>query len=104
MEFAKDLQDLHPLSKLKGIHANVESRSQLPNLEATTVDFSDDLVMAIDELLNPNEDGAGFTATQSWRDSQTRVYAAGEIIRKLDNFEQPDLVSESLSTLNSHIR
>ena len=60
--------------------------------------------MAIDELLNPNEDGAGLTAIQSWRDSQTRVYAAGEIIRKLDNFEQPDLVSESLSTLNSHIR
>ena len=52
-EFAEDLIQLHPLSKLKGINENESSRFRLPNLETMTEQFSDELVVVIDELLNP---------------------------------------------------
>ena len=55
-EFTDDLLKLHPLSKLSGTNENEQSRLSLPNLLETTDDYSDDLVMAIDELLNPPED------------------------------------------------
>ena len=55
-EFDKDLELLHPLSKLKGIGANRESRSRLPNLLRTTEAYAEDLVMATEEILEPDDD------------------------------------------------
>lgn len=76
-EFAQDLHDLLPVSKLQGINANRESRSRLPNLVETTVDYSDDLVMAIDELLNPP---AEISESPSWINSRMRIIAVLKII------------------------
>ena len=55
-EFQKDINQLHPLAKLKGIRANKESRSRLPEIESTTEAFAEDLKFAIDEILSPSED------------------------------------------------
>ena len=98
-EFALDLKNLHPLSKLKGINTNKESRSQLPNLDETTVDYADDLVMAVDELLNPPGD---IYSSESWLRSRLRICAVAEIIKRLNELEQPDLVSICLSSLKAH--
>jgi len=53
-EFAKDLKELAPLSKLQGLNPSEESRTKLPNLSDATVDQTDDLVAAVDELLCPD--------------------------------------------------
>ena len=66
IEFDKDLERLHPLSKLKGIGANKESRSRLPNLEKTTEAYAEDLVMAIEEILEPIDE---VIINPSWRKS-----------------------------------
>ena len=57
-EFQKDIEQLHPLAKLKGIRGNKESRSRLPDLEGTTEAFVEDLQYAIDEILSPSEEVA----------------------------------------------
>ena len=54
IEFDKDIERIHPLSKLKGIGANKESRSKLPNLDKYTEDYAEDLIMAIEEILEPD--------------------------------------------------
>ena len=95
-EFSDDLRRLHPLSKLKGINENEYSRSKLSNLKDTTEDYSDDLVMAIDELLNPSID---IQQCDSWQFSRLRICAATEIILRLHELGQPDLVAVSLNSL-----
>ena len=54
--FAKELRDLCPLSKLDGINPTRGSRSRLPNLHKTSLDYSDDLEYAVEELLCPGEE------------------------------------------------
>lgn len=78
--FAKELALLHPLSKLKGLNTNPESRSRLPNLEATTEDYADDLFMSVEELLSP---GSDYCQTESWLNSRTRICAVIEIMKRL---------------------
>lgn len=46
-EFAHDIEFLHPLSKLRGINANIWSRSKLPNLKNTTSEFTEDLQYSV---------------------------------------------------------
>lgn len=84
-EFAKDLQTLHPLSKLQGIGANRESRSKLPNLDKTTANYADDLIMAVTELLNP---GDGTEDKKSWQLSRLTVCATLKIVRRLRDLGQ----------------
>lgn len=50
------MERLHPLSKLKGIGANKESRSRLPNLAETTDAYAEDLLYAIEEILEPKQE------------------------------------------------
>ena len=75
--FAQDLQDLCPLSKLNGVNPNKYSRSRLPNLEKMTLDYSDDLAFAVDELFNPVEKEV--KASHSWQVSRLRVFAVDRI-------------------------
>jgi len=79
-QFSNDLLSIHPLSKLKGINTNEWSRSKMPDLSETTEDYADDLVMAIDELLNPAED---IQNCVSWQLSRQRVCASALIIKRI---------------------
>ena len=97
--FASDLHHLHPLSKLRGINAHRETKLGLPYLEKTTVDYADDLVMSVDELLNPVGD---YCTTESWLNSRTRICATIEIISRLGELGQPDLIIQCQDSLNAH--
>ena len=97
--FASDLHHLHPISKLRGINAHRETLSVLPDLEKITVDYADDLVMTVDELLNPVGD---YCTTESWLNSRTRICATIEIIRRLGELGQPDLIIQCQDSLNAH--
>ena len=71
-EFDKDIERLHPLSKLKGIGANKDSRSKLPNLANTTDEFAEDLLYAIEEIFEPSQEVQN---CDSWCNSRLRVLA-----------------------------
>ena len=62
-EFADDLLNLHPLSKLRGINTNEHSNQKYPNLLDVTEHYADELVVCIDEILNPAQD---IQACDSW--------------------------------------
>ena len=57
------MEDLHPLRKLHGVNVNKESRARLPNLLKTTADYADDLLMAVDELFEPDE---ALASNEAW--------------------------------------
>ena len=97
--FASALLQLHPLTKFKGLNVNKESKSRLPNPQKTTVDYADDLVMSVDELLNPEGD---YCTTESWLKSRTRICATIEIIKRLGELGQPDLIIQCQDSLNAH--
>ena len=80
VEFDKDIERLHPLSKLKGIGANKESRSKLPNLDKTTEDYAEDLIMAIEEILEPDK---AVKQSISWCKSHLRYLAVARMILHL---------------------
>ena len=80
LEFDKDIERLHPLSKLKGIGVNKESSSKLPNLDMTTEDYAEDLIMAIKEILEPGEDVKNCS---SWCKSHLRILAVSQMILHL---------------------
>ena len=52
-EFARELRELSPISKLEGIGANKWSRIRLPDLTKMTLEYCYDLEFAVDELLEP---------------------------------------------------
>ena len=89
---------LHPLTKLKG--GVDQDCSSLPNLAATTIDYSDDLVLAVDDLLHPEE--IELKNTPAWQSSRLRICAVALIIERLHELETPDLVSVSLGSLQAH--
>ena len=85
--FAEDLRRLEPLANHR------------KNLLETTADFSDDLVMQVDELLNPTEE---LQSDNQWKQSRYRFCAVIEIIKRLNNLGQPDLISVCLSQLDNY--
>ena len=89
------------MNKLKAnAKTSREARSRLPNLLTATVDVSDDLVMAIDELLNPTEQ---LKKSKSWRASRLCFLLCVKIIQRLSELQQPDMVSDSLASLQSYL-
>jgi hypothetical protein len=56
--------------------------------------------MAVDELLSPPDE---ILSSESWLRSRMRICAVGEIIKRLDQLEQPGLVSEVLNSLKSYL-
>ena len=56
----------------------------MPNLLKTTEDVAEDLIMAIEEILEPDEEEV--RVTKSWRKSNLQIYAASEMIEKLKEF------------------
>ena len=79
LQFDKDIERLHPLSKLKGIGANKESRSRLPNLAKTTDAYAEDLLYAIEEIFEPIQE---VQETKSWQNSRLRVLAVTQMIER----------------------
>lgn len=53
-EFAKDLEELSPLSKLRGINLNRQAGKRLPNLTQITKEYVEDLQYASEALLTPS--------------------------------------------------
>lgn len=77
------------MSKLKGIGANKESRSRLPNLVNTTDAYAEDLIYAIEEILEPKQE---IQETKSWGNSRLRILAASSMLERLQELGQKDLV------------
>ena len=72
----------------------------LRNLREAEANYADDLVSQIDYILNP--DSVLIRECNSWLNSRMKICAVALIIKQLHKLEQPDLVSISMSYLNSH--
>ena len=55
--------------------------------------------MCVDELLNPEDD---YCTTESWLKSRFRICATIEIIKRLGELGQPDLLIQCQDSLNAH--
>lgn len=80
-QFDEMIARLHPLSKLKGVAPNKDSKKRLPILSSVKTANVDDLIMAIDELLNPSQE---LQRCPSWRLSRLPILATAEIILRLN--------------------
>ena len=89
---------LHPLSKLSGCGTENKEYSNFPNLKNISIDYADDLLMAVDELIHP---GADIEATKEWKTSRLAICAVAQITERLQALDAPDLVSVSLSALQA---
>ncbi len=58
------------------------------------------MVMKIDDLLKPFED---FAQSQAWKESRLHILATVKIIQRLDELKQPDLVLQTIDTLERHM-
>ena len=65
-----------------------------------TEHYADELVVSIDEILNPASD---IKALNSWKVSRLDICATAVIIERLNELGQMDLVSLALSSLQTHI-
>ena len=56
--------------------------------------------MAVDELLNPPKE---IEKNESWIRSRMRICAVGKIIKRLDQLELPEMISDVLKQLKLHV-
>ena len=90
--------NLYPQAKLEGKRTNDATRSILPVLADVTDDYADDLLMAIDDLIDVSK-----CKDESWKKCRIQILIAFKIIHRLKELNQMDLVDSAIGTLQRHI-
>ena len=101
-EYAKDITELFPISKLDGINVCKAASKRFPDLTKISKDNSDEeLQYSVEELLYPSQ---AVQDSISWRDSRIRIKAVARISQHLHQLGLPEIASYLLRQLEQHVK